>query len=53
VQKFGKKYLERDEQKKSDKKREERKEKMRIAGIKSKREVEKEEGVSRKKRKTQ
>lgn len=47
-----KKHLERDEQKKSDKKREERKEQMRIAGIKSKREAEREEGASRKKRKT-
>lgn len=48
-----KKHLERDEQKKSDKKREERKAQMRMAGIKNKREAEKEEGVSRKRRKTQ
>jgi ribosome biogenesis protein BMS1 len=47
-----KKHLERDEQKKSDKKREDRKEQMRIAGIKSKREAEREEGASRKKRRT-
>jgi ribosome biogenesis protein BMS1 len=47
-----KKRLAKDEQKKSDKKNEERKEQMRIAGIKSKRETERGEGVSRKKRKT-
>jgi len=48
-----KKRAEKDEQKKSEKKREERKEHMRIAGIKSKREAEREDGVRRKKRKTQ
>jgi len=48
-----KRRLEKDERKKGEKKREERKEQMRIAGIKSKREAEKEDGVSRKKRKTQ
>jgi ribosome biogenesis protein BMS1 len=47
-----KRRLEMDEQKKSDKKKEERKEHMRVAGIKSKREAEREEGISRKKRKT-
>jgi ribosome biogenesis protein BMS1 len=47
-----KKRLEKDEQKKSEKKKEERKEHMRIAGIKNKRETEREEGISRKKRKT-
>ena len=45
------KRLEKDELKKSDKKREGRKEGMRMAGIKSKREAEREEGVNRKKRK--
>ncbi|KAH9969460.1 hypothetical protein BC827DRAFT_1151501 [Russula dissimulans] len=47
-----KKHLEKDEEKKSEKKREERKQHMRMTGIKSKREAEREEGVSRKKRKT-
>ena len=46
------KKLEKDEARKSEKKREERKEHMRIAGIKSKRETEREEGGSRKRRKT-
>jgi ribosome biogenesis protein BMS1 len=46
-----KKRLERDEQKQTEKTREERKEHMRIAGIKSKREAQREEGGSRKKRK--
>jgi ribosome biogenesis protein BMS1 len=48
-----KKRIEKDEQKKGEKKKEERKEQMRIAGIKSKREAEREDGASRKKRKTQ
>ncbi|KAI0272913.1 GTP binding protein [Russula aff. rugulosa BPL654] len=48
-----KKRIEKDEQKKGEKKKEDRKEQMRIAGIKSKREAEKEDGVGRKKRKTQ
>ncbi|KAI0050270.1 DUF663-domain-containing protein [Auriscalpium vulgare] len=47
-----KKKVEKDEERKSEKKREERKEHMRVAGIKSKREAEKEEGGSRKRRKT-
>ena len=47
-----KKRLEKDELRKREKEREERKEHMRVAGIKSKREAEKEEGTSRKKRKT-
>ncbi|KAH9179099.1 DUF663-domain-containing protein [Lactarius sanguifluus] len=48
-----KKRLEKDERRKREKEREERKEHMRVAGIKSKREVEREEGVSRKKKKTE
>ena len=48
-----KKRIEKDEQKKGEKKKEDRKEQMRIAGIKSKREAEREDGVGRKKRKTQ
>jgi ribosome biogenesis protein BMS1 len=47
-----KKQLEKDERRRREKEREERKEHMRVAGIKSKREAEKEEGVSRKKKKT-
>ncbi|KAI0061608.1 DUF663-domain-containing protein [Artomyces pyxidatus] len=47
-----KKKVEKDEERKSEKKKEERKEHMRVAGIKSKRETEKEEGGSRKRRKT-
>jgi len=47
-----KKRLEKDELRKREKEREERKEHMRVAGIKSKREAEKEEGASRKKKKT-
>ncbi|THH14556.1 hypothetical protein EW146_g5789 [Bondarzewia mesenterica] len=46
------KKLEKDETRKNEKKKEERKEHMRIAGIKSKRESEREEGGSRKRRKT-
>ena len=48
-----KRRVEKDEQKTSEKKKEQRKEQMRIAGIKNKREAEREDGVSRKKRKTQ
>ncbi|KAI0304537.1 GTP binding protein [Multifurca ochricompacta] len=46
-----KKRLEKDEHRKSEKKREERKDHMRVAGIKNKRKAEREEGISRKKRK--
>ncbi|KAH9042263.1 DUF663-domain-containing protein [Lactarius pseudohatsudake] len=48
-----KKRLEKDERRKREKEREERKEHMRVAGIKNKREAEREEGVSRKKKKTE
>jgi ribosome biogenesis protein BMS1 len=48
-----KKRIEKDEQKKGEKKKEQRKEQMRIAGMKNKREAEREDGVSRKKRKTE
>ena len=44
--------MEKEEAKKAEKKKEERKEFMRVAGIKSKRETEREEGGSRKRRKT-
>lgn len=47
-----KKRLEKDELRKGEKEREERKKHMRVAGIKNKREAEKEEGPSRKKKKT-